>query len=226
MGMFIEELQRYFPVADAIAKTFGHHCEVTVHDLSAPQASILYAVNSHVTGSEVGQPLHHSLTRMLFSRKMTNDVVANFRWETEDKRAIKATAVLLRDAKGEAIGALCICVDIEQAAGFQQLLAELVRIDTDAADKATDGEEVSAGERTEEVGPVWEIVDQMIAQLIAARNVEDIDKAGKLHIVSAMDKKGLFLIKGAMEKVAAELNISKVTLYSYLDEIRSQEQPE
>ena len=35
-----------------------------------------------------------------------------------------------------------------------------------------------------------------------------------------MDDKGVFLIKGAIDKVAERLNISKVTVYSYLDEIK------
>ena len=35
-----------------------------------------------------------------------------------------------------------------------------------------------------------------------------------------MNDKGLFLIKGAADKVAERMNISKVTVYSYLDEIR------
>jgi predicted transcriptional regulator YheO len=38
-----------------------------------------------------------------------------------------------------------------------------------------------------------------------------------------MDKKGVFLIKGAVEKVAEKLNISKVTVYSYLDAIKKNE---
>lgn len=35
-----------------------------------------------------------------------------------------------------------------------------------------------------------------------------------------MDDKGVFLIKGAIDKVAERLNISKVTVYSYLDKIK------
>jgi predicted transcriptional regulator YheO len=38
-----------------------------------------------------------------------------------------------------------------------------------------------------------------------------------------MDQKGIFLIKGAIDKVAEKLNISKVTVYSYLDEIKDKD---
>jgi predicted transcriptional regulator YheO len=39
-------------------------------------------------------------------------------------------------------------------------------------------------------------------------------------IICFMDEKGVFLVKGAIEKVAASMGLSKVTIYSYLDEIR------
>ena len=42
----------------------------------------------------------------------------------------------------------------------------------------------------------------------------------KLDLIQFMDDKGVFLIKGAIDKVAERLNISKVTVYSYLDKIK------
>ena len=35
-----------------------------------------------------------------------------------------------------------------------------------------------------------------------------------------MDEKGIFLVKGAMDKVAELMGVSRVTIYSYLDEAR------
>lgn len=35
-----------------------------------------------------------------------------------------------------------------------------------------------------------------------------------------MDQRGVFLVKGAIDRVAEKLGISKVTVYSYLDEVR------
>jgi predicted transcriptional regulator YheO len=224
MGKNTEELKRYIPTAEAIAQTLGRHCEATLYDLSSPESSVIYTVNSHVTGSAVGQPFSPSLTQMLLSPKRKEDVVANYRTQTEDKRTIKTTTVLLRDREGEAIGALCIRVDIESVIGFKDFLEEFVRTEQEALV----GESIREKDhgKDKEVGSVWEIVDQMIAQLILGRNVDEIDKNGKLQIVQTMELKGLFLIKGAMEKVAAELKISKVTLYSYLDEIRKQSKVE
>lgn len=40
-------------------------------------------------------------------------------------------------------------------------------------------------------------------------------------MIRFMETRGVFLVKGAIDRVSEKLGISKVTVYSYLDEIRS-----
>ncbi len=206
------EVMKYAPIADAIAQTFGENCEVVLHDLTTPQSSVIYTVNGHVTGRTIGQSFNHIITQVLLSKKFHNDVVANYKNQTEDQRTIKSTTVLLRDAQGKAIGALCINYDIEPIQQFQKLLGSLANV-----------EEETVKEEVELFGNVQEIADTLIQQIIGQSNVEKMDRAKKLEIVAFMDEKGVFLIKGAIDKVAEALQVSKVTIYSYLDEIRSGE---
>lgn len=210
MGKYAEELKRYIPIADAMAQTFGRNCEVVLHDLSSPQSSVIYTANNHVTGRAIGQSFNHLITQVLLSQKLQNDVVANYRTETEDGRTIKSTTALIRNAEGEAIGAFCINIDIQPLVSTREFIEDFIRMDEEPLER----------EEVEVVQNVWEIVEQMINQMIFERDMEKVDKNEKMQIVQFMDKKGVFLIKGALEKVAAELKISKVTLYSYLDELR------
>ncbi|GED66752.1 DNA-binding protein [Brevibacillus reuszeri] len=210
MGKYTEELKRFIPIADAMAQTFGKNCEVVLHDLSSPQSSVIYTANNHVTGRAIGQSFNHLITQVLLSQKLQNDVVANYRTETEDGRTIKSTTALIRNAEGEAIGAFCINIDIQPLVSTREFIEDFIRMDEEPVDR----------EEVEVVQNVWEIVEQMINQMISEKDVEKIEKNEKLQIVQFMDKKGVFLIKGALEKVAAELKISKVTMYSYLDELR------
>lgn len=46
------------------------------------------------------------------------------------------------------------------------------------------------------------------------------DRAEKLAIVKELDRRGLFLVKGAVEIVADRLDVSKYTLYTYIDETK------
>jgi predicted transcriptional regulator YheO len=198
-------------IADAIAQTFGENCEVVLHDLTTPQSSVIYTVNNHVTGRMVGQSFNHIITQVLLSKKFHNDVVANYKTQTEDQRNIKSTTVLLRDQKGEAIGALCINYDVQPVLMIQEFLSNFTRV-----------EEETIKDEVELLGNMQEIAHNLIQQIIGESNVEKMERAKKLEIVRFMDEKGVFLIKGAIEKVAESLQVSKVTIYSYLDQIRSE----
>lgn len=206
-----DELMKYVPIADAIAQTFGENCEVVLHDLTTPQTSVIYTVNNHVTGRMLGQSFNHIITQVLLSKKFHNDVVANYKTQTEDQRSIKSTTVLLRDQKGEAIGALCINYDLHPLQQIQEFLNSFARV-----------EEETIKDEVELFGNVQEIAHNLIQQIIGESNVEKMDRSKKLEIVRFMDEKGVFLIKGAIEKVAESLQVSKVTIYSYLDQIRSE----
>jgi predicted transcriptional regulator YheO len=206
-----DELIKYAPIADAIAQTFGKNCEVVLHDLTTPQSSVFYTVNNHVTGRMVGQSFNHIITQVLLSKKFHNDVVANYKTQTEDQRSIKSTTVLLRDQKGEAIGALCINYDVQPLQQIQEFLNNFTHV-----------EEETIKDEVELLGNMQEIAHNLIQQIIGDSNVDKMSRAKKLEIVSFMDEKGVFLIKGAIEKVAESLQVSKVTIYSYLDQIRSE----
>jgi predicted transcriptional regulator YheO len=104
-------LQQYIPVAEVIAKSFGHDCEVVLHDLTVPQSSVVYTVNNHVTGRQVGQSFNHLVTDVLLSQNFTNDFSANYYFHSDDGRLIKSSTLLIRDQDKKVMGALCINID-------------------------------------------------------------------------------------------------------------------
>jgi len=207
----MDELKRYIPIADAIAQTFGENCEVVLHDLTFPQSSIFYIVNNHVTGRKIGQSFDSIITQVLLSKKFNNDIAANYKKVTDDNKVLKSTTVIIRNSEGEAIGALCINYD----------LAEM-NVVKEYTNKFTDLEEKPTEKEVEVFGNIMEIVEDLIDCIIDESKVEKMGRNRKLEIVKFMDEKGMFLIKGVMDEVAEKLKISKVTLYSYLDIVRSQ----
>lgn len=42
----------------------------------------------------------------------------------------------------------------------------------------------------------------------------------KLELIRFMDQRGIFLLKGAVDHVGSRMGISRVTVYSYIDEVR------
>ena len=47
-----------------------------------------------------------------------------------------------------------------------------------------------------------------------------MEKEEKIELVRIFEERGVFLVKGAVEYVAEVLNVSRYTVYNYLDEIR------
>lgn len=204
-----KQLATYVPIANLIAKTFGKNCEVVIHDLSIPQNSVVYTVNNHVTGRKIGQSFEHLIKDVLLSKKFDHDYTANYLTTTEDDRKIKSSTALIRDGEGKVIGALCINYDLSDMNTMKLFLDDFL---------ATEQEQIET--TVEPFDNVMEIVDDLIDSIIGNHKIEDLKRKDKIELIYFMDKKGLFLIKGAIEKVAEKLNISKVTVYSYLDEIK------
>ncbi len=50
--------------------------------------------------------------------------------------------------------------------------------------------------------------------------VDLMAKEDKIELVRIFEERGVFLVKGAVEYVAEVLNVSRYTVYNYLDEIR------
>lgn len=204
-----KELSRYIPIADMIAKTFGSHCEVVIHDLSVPQASVVYAVNNHVTGRQVGQSFDHLIKQVLLSKSFADDYKANYLTFTQDHREVKSSTAFIRDTADKIIGALCINYDLKPARQLEEFLAAFTNVEAENIEKDL-----------EPFDHVVEIVDDLVDKIIANHDVDHLKRKEKIELIAFMDKKGIFLMKGAIEKVAEKLNISKVTVYSYLDEIK------
>ena len=77
-----------------------------------------------------------------------------------------------------------------------------------------------------ENGEVTTIINNLIDNIIGDTDVSQLKRKDNLELVEFMEQKGIFLVKGAIDKVALRMGISKVTVYSYLDEIRNRREKE
>lgn len=212
------QLAPYFPLADMLAKTFAPYCEIAIHDLTTPQNSVVYVANGTVTGRKVGQSFDHLIKQVLLNHNFMNDYVANYTFETADHKKIKSSSWLIRDAKKEVIGMLCINCDLTLAGQVQQALSAFLPVQEPEEEETED-----QPESEEQLNAVEKIVDDLILHIIKNKDVSKLKRKDNLEIIRFMDQKGIFLVKGAIDKVAETLQISRVTVYSYLDTIHNEE---
>ena len=205
-------LAQYIPLAHMIAQTIGDDCEVVLHDLENPQQSVVYIVNNRVTGRQVGQSFDHLVPQVILSKKLDHDIVTNYYFHTADGRLIKSSTALLKDFGGKVVGALCINIDTTKISQQIEWLQSLMPGSEENAAPA----EVSQ----EELTHVSEIVTDLIDTIIGNKDMARLRREEKLELIRFMDQRGIFLLKGAVDQVGSRMGISRVTVYSYIDEVR------
>jgi predicted transcriptional regulator YheO len=217
-----DNLKPYLSIARMIGYSFGRNCEVVLHDLSIPQESVVFVVNGHVTGRAIGQPFDHLLSIVLSSEGFKDDYLANYHTRAKDGRLIKSSTALIRDSKNYLIGALCINYDISIALPFQEFINDFIASGTQAKPDAEFTENISDSveSMSESYESITETTTDLIRRIIGNAEVKSMKRNVRISLIKFMEEKGVFNIRGSIDTVAELMQISKVTVYSYLDEVR------
>ena len=208
-----KELEKYFVIADTIQETNGNTCEVIIHDLTEPKSSVVHVANGVVTGRKVGQSFDHLVKQVLLNKAFKNDHLSNYFFKTTDEKAIKSSSALIRNQAGDVIGMICINIDITMLQSVNTMLMNYLKVNPENGK--------NAGIEEQDVPQdVMAIIDKLILSVIGTTDPKGISRAKCVELIRFMDEKGIFLVKGAMDKVAELMGVSRVTIYSYLDEAR------
>ena len=206
-------LMPYVPIAQMLVQTFGSDCEVVLHDLDCPAHSVVYVENPSVTGRKVGDSFDQLVRQVILSDELKEDFVANYYFTALNGKRIRSSSLLIKDADGHLTGALCINFDTtkvtEQIAFLQSFLPAAPQ---------------SAGKAEEEPAStpahVSVMIENLMDKILADCDAKNLSREERIRRIRFMDEKGLFLMKGSVERAAEKLGVGKVTIYSYLDEVR------
>ena len=198
-------------LAQGIAAQFGPRCEVAVHDLTRDlEGTILAIENGHVSGRKVGDGASKIVLEALRDPDRVQDQLG-YRTQTSKGRILKSSSIYIRDETGRLVALLGINYDITEivhAAGVLEQFALAPQREGD-----TEGE-------TE---MIFSSVDDLLDRLIeksrehVGKPVAMMSKEDKVRAIHYLEQKGAFLIKKAGDRVSAFYDISKYTLYNYLD---------
>lgn len=212
-------LTQYITVADIIVKTFGPDVEVVLHDLSTPQHSVVYVANNVVTGRQIGESFQNLLSKVIRYTTDPGDLVTNFYYKHEG-RLIRSSSMLIRDPSGHLVGALCINIDTTRiTTQMEALSAMLPGIEAEHLPQIPD-EEIPDICPVDSNRTVMEIMTELVDRIISEVPESQMNRDRRIELIRFMDQRGVFLVKGAIDRVAEKLGISKVTVYAYLDEVR------
>ena len=212
------QIDFYRRLAKALARQFGSACEVVVHDLDRdPEHSVVAIENGEVTGRKLGDgPSHVVLEALQAGPDAQLEDRIGYLTRTEDGKVLKSSTIYIRNDAGRAVGILAINYDITVLRAAGDIIGELVGTEQGA----------SQGEPEPIVRSVADLLDELIEQSVelVGTPVSLMTKDEKVRAIRYLNDAGAFLITKSGPKVCKYFGISKYTLYSYLDEVRSSEQ--
>lgn len=218
-------LEQYIPLTEMLVQTFGQEVEVVLHDLTNPEHSVVYVANGEVTDRKVGDSFDQLVKQVILSVRLQDNFVANYYFTAANGKLIRSSTLLLRDNSKKLVGALCINVDTtkitQQIAQLQAMLPGLQQSVATTKDNAVHNND-SRSENVKNASEehVVDMVTSIVDNILQGEIPELLSREEKISKIKFMDSKGIFLMKGSIELVAARLGVNKVTVYSYLDEAR------
>ena len=201
-------------VAKGLAGQFGRNCEVVIHDLRSRDAehSIIAIENGHVTGRSIGDGPSHIVLESLREDNGSPQDRISYLTKTSDGRVLKSTTLFIRDESGKAVGLMGINYDISMFVAVDDAIRDLI---DDQGRNDSEPEEITRS--------VSDLLDELLEQSVrlVGKPTKLMSKDDKIRAIRFLDERGAFLITRSGPKVCQYFGISTYTLYSYLDEIRS-----
>ena len=215
------ELEKYIPLAESIYANFGKNTEIVIHDLSHPENSVVYVLGD-VTKRSIGAPATNLILEVLQNdkeRKPEEEPVQHvccYKTVTKDGKILRSSSTFIRNDQEEIIGCFCINYDITEFLQCNRMLEEFTAF-PDSGE--THGKKEFFANHVKE--NLEDIVTSVVQRSTVPVNV--MTKEDKLELMRIFEEKGVFLVKGAVGYIAEVLNVSRYTVYNYLDEIRHTE---
>ena len=195
-------------ICDLLEKHMGSSCEVVLHDLSKPyERTIVDIRNGHITRREVGDCGSNLGLEVIRGTESLGDKF-NYITYTSDGKSLRSSSVFFRDEEGKPTACLCVNQDISMTLGLEGFLHEFNRF------------EVSR-EPVREVFArnVNELLEFFISEGVryVGKEIQEMNRDDKTEMIKFLDQKGAFKITKSVQRVSAVLDISRYTLYNYLD---------
>lgn len=202
----------YVSAANMLVRTFGPDCEVVLHDLDVPEHSVVYVAGGTVTGRKPGDSFDHLVRQVLLSEDLNEDYVANYYFTDPNGKLIRSSTLLIKGANGHLEGAMCINLDTTRISEQIRFLQSFLPEKNAAAEKPE--------EAAVQAGHVAVMIENLMDGILGNIRPSDLSREERIEKIRFMETKGIFLMKGSIEKAAEKLGVNKVTVYSYLDEVR------
>ena len=218
-------LDSYKSVLDGLAAYLGDGYEIVLHSLHDLDHSVIKIINGHYTGRREGFPISDLALSMLAKIEERPDTNCITYFNRNQKgEPLKSATIVIRNHSRMAIGLLCINFDSSR---YRELSARVMDLCGSLLTPGAPSGTHLIVENDEHTypssiaGATASIVSSVIADYPVP--VDRLTQDEKMEIMDALNRKGVFLLKGSVSHVARELHSPEASIYRYLGKLNNKD---
>ncbi len=198
-------------IAKALAGQFGSNCEIVLHQISGENVenTIVSIENGHVSSRKIGDGPSQVVLEAIKKDPVELEDHVNYLTRTHDGKILKSSTIYFKNDDGTLDCIFAINYDITSLIAAETTIASFISI-KDTTEEA-------------EPGYIPQNINELLTDLIdesvklVGKPVALMTKEDKIRCVQFLNDKGAFLVTKSGDKIANFFNISKYTLYNYID---------
>ena len=215
-------LRQYVKLTEFLGAALGPDYEVALHDLTDKSRSIIAIVNGYISGREIGAPLTNMALGVLKDGSYEwQDYRLHYSGVSAAGNPLRSSTMFIKE-DGKLIGMLCINFDDSRFQSFAQQVLTLCHPNQFVQALDQPPEEGHAARPETFRNSTEAVAQDAVTHELERLGVpaDRLTSEERLQIIDALEKSGIFLLKGAVKDVAAGLGCSQASVYRYLSHIR------
>ena len=201
---------------EGIQRLLGDKCEIVIHDYrKGKDHTVVYIINGELSGRSFG-----GATRGVAFAQAGEELEPYkdgfiFFYKGHKDKYFKSCTTFIADENQKIIGSVCFNIEVTEMMDLSSMIQSFLNSNgTEPADKKS---------RTG-----YDTVDEMLhyyvqqSEMLIGKPKPLMTKEEKIKAIGYLDEKGIFKISKANVRLCEEFQISKFTLYNYLEESRRQ----
>lgn len=198
----LPEIQRFLSLAEAIALLLHPFAEVVMHDLATSKIVAIFNSFSH---RQIGDD--SLLEEIEFDPSQT--IIGPYEKLNWNGHRLKSISVVIQGETGQAIGLVCINLDVSKFDELRQILDQFTHPDSLLPQPQALFKDD------------WQEKINLYVHDYLRRNhksLESLSRSDKRSLVELLNQEGAFNQKNAATYIGKVLGISRATVYNYLSE--------
>lgn len=222
-------LRPYIKLTEFLGYALGPDYEISLHDLTDKNHSIIAIANNHISGRELGAPLTNFALQILKNQTYkTQDYCAHYSGLSASGKKLRSSTMFIKH-NGELLGLFCINFDDSRYLELSENILRLCHPDAFVDTMFHFGEiQKTPNTLTSTVENYPNSADTLareaVERALERLNVtaDRLTSEERLQIIQSLEADGYFLIKGAVKDIAETLQCSQASVYRYLSQIKKE----